>query len=47
SGPDHDYLWLLSRTPTVGDSVKQQFIKMSQEKGFDVSELIFVEQGTQ
>lgn len=45
SGPDHDYLWLLSRTPTVDDSVKQQFIKMSQEKGFDVNELIFVEQG--
>lgn len=46
SGPDHDYLWLLSRTPTVDDSVKQQFIKMSQQKGFDVSELIFVEQNS-
>lgn len=46
SGPDHDYLWLLSRTPTIDDSVKQQFIQMSQQKGFDVSELIFVEQNS-
>lgn len=44
SGPDHDYLWLLSRTPTVDDSVKQKFITMSKEKGFDVNELVFVEQ---
>lgn len=45
SGPDHDYLWLLSRTPTVDDSVKQQFIDMSKQKGFDTDKLIFVEQG--
>ncbi|MFH0258579.1 lipocalin family protein [Vibrio rumoiensis] len=44
SGPDHEYLWLLSRTPTVDDSVKQQFIKISQEKGFDTKQLIFVDQ---
>ncbi|WP_105901801.1 lipocalin family protein [Vibrio gangliei] len=44
SGPDHDYLWLLSRTPTVDESVKQKFIDMSQQKGFDTSKLIFVDQ---
>ncbi len=44
SGPDHDYLWLLSRTPTVDEAVKQKFIDMSQQKGFDTSKLIFVDQ---
>lgn len=44
SGPDHDYLWLLSRTPIVDDSVKQQFITMSKQKGFGIDKLIFVEQ---
>ncbi|GLT13972.1 hypothetical protein GCM10007931_09460 [Vibrio algivorus] len=44
SGPEHDYLWLLSRTPTVDNTVKQKFIKMSQDRGFDTNEVIFVDQ---
>ncbi|OOE83684.1 lipocalin [Salinivibrio sp. PR6] len=43
SGPDHDYLWLLSRTPTVSESVKEQFIAAAKQRGFATEELIFVE----
>ncbi|EEF79342.1 lipocalin family protein [Methylophaga thiooxydans] len=42
SGPDTSYLWLLSRTPDVEQGVIDNFITMSQERGFDTSELIFV-----
>ena len=44
SGPDSDYLWLLSRTPTVAPEVIEKFISMSKERGFDTEKLIFVEQ---
>lgn len=41
SGPDRDYLWLLSRTPTPPDSVIKQFIKRASQLGFDTNALIF------
>lgn len=44
SGPDRSYLWLLSRTPTVDDSVKKRFVKRAAELGFNTDALIFVEQ---
>jgi len=44
SGPNTDYLWLLSRTPTVAPEVMEAFIRMSAERGFDTSQLIFVQQ---
>jgi apolipoprotein D and lipocalin family protein len=44
SGPDSDYLWLLSRTPTVDPEVMEKFVSMSKERGFDTEKLIFVEQ---
>ena len=43
SGPNTDYLWLLSRTPTVSESVKNSFVSMAQTHGFDTDNLIFVE----
>jgi len=43
AGPDHDYLWLLSRTPTVTESVYNDFVKTAKEQGFDVSSLIQVQ----
>jgi apolipoprotein D and lipocalin family protein len=43
SGPDTDYLWLLSRTPSVKPEVMQQFIVMSQARGFDTEKLIYVQ----
>jgi apolipoprotein D and lipocalin family protein len=42
SGPNHDYLWLLARTPTVAPEVRQRFIEMAKARGFDTSQLIFV-----
>ncbi|MFO6425275.1 lipocalin family protein [Motilimonas sp. KMU-193] len=44
AGYNHDYLWLLARTPTVSDAVKQDFIKQAQALGFAVDQLIFVDQ---
>jgi len=42
SGPDTDYLWLLSRTPTVAPDVMERFLQMSKERGFDTERLIYV-----
>lgn len=47
SGPDRSYLWLLSRTPTVSDDIRQRFIRRASELGFDTSALIFVDQQSQ
>lgn len=44
SGPERSYLWLLSRTPTVSDAVRQDFIARAGALGFDTSALIFVDQ---
>ncbi|WGL15399.1 lipocalin family protein [Microbulbifer bruguierae] len=44
SGPNRSYLWLLSRTPAVDESVKKRFLQRADELGFDTGALIFVEQ---
>ncbi len=41
---NREYLWLLSRTPSVEYSIKNDFIRTVTEKGFDTNELIFVKQ---
>ena len=43
AGPNTDYLWLLSRTPTVEPEVMEKFLQMSSERGFDTSQLIYVQ----
>ena len=43
SGPNTSYLWLLARTPQVDNKITEQFVKRSQELGFDTSKLIYVE----
>jgi apolipoprotein D and lipocalin family protein len=43
SGPNAKYLWLLSRTPSVGQEVIDKFIEMSSSHGFDTDSLIFVQ----
>ncbi|MEI5637916.1 MULTISPECIES: lipocalin family protein [unclassified Pseudoalteromonas] len=40
---NRDYLWLLSRTPTVDEAVMDNFIATATEKGFASDELIFME----
>lgn len=44
AGPDLSYLWLLSRTPTLPQSVIDEFIEKSSKLGFDVDKLIMVKQ---
>ena len=42
AGPDHGYLWILSRSPTLPDDVKQQLVQKAQLAGFDTRNLIWV-----
>lgn len=44
SGPNLDYLWLLSRTLTVPQAVIDKFVAMSDARGFETDKLIFVKQ---
>ncbi len=43
-GPDRKYLWLLSRTPQVSDSLRNKFVQESQALGFDTTGLIWTKQ---
>lgn len=45
SGPNTKYLWLLSRTPTISDSLRTRFVAMASARGFDTAALIWVKQG--
>lgn len=45
SGPDTDFLWLLSRTPQLPPAIVEKFRRKSQAVGFDTSNLIYVEHG--
>ncbi|QKJ86264.1 lipocalin family protein [Paramixta manurensis] len=44
SGPNRDYLWLLSRTPAIPDSVKQDYLNTARGLGFRVSQLVWAKQ---
>ncbi len=44
TGYNRDYLWLLSRSPEVDDETVSEFKAIARDKGFDVSELIMVDQ---
>lgn len=43
SGSSTKYLWFLSRTPTVSQELKNQFIEQAKNLGFDMDQLIFVD----
>lgn len=43
-GPNRDYLWILSRTPTISNEVKQQMLNAAIRQGFKVEKLIWVRQ---
>ncbi|WP_145542086.1 lipocalin family protein [Yersinia alsatica] len=45
AGPNRDYLWILSRTPTIDTQTQQQLVAVAQHYGFPVDKLIWVEQG--
>jgi apolipoprotein D and lipocalin family protein len=44
SGPNTDYLWLLARTPSVKADVISRFVEMSEARGFDTKNLVYVQQ---
>ena len=44
SGPNTDYLWLLSRTPEVSPDLYDAFVQQAKLLGFDTAGLIRVEQ---
>ena len=44
SGPNRDYLWILSRQPKIPDNVKQQYLTTAKRLGFAVDKLIWVNQ---
>lgn len=44
TGYDRDYLWFLSRTPEVSDEALQAFRARARAEGFDLDELIVVDQ---
>ena len=39
-----NYLWILSRTPTLPDSVQVDLLERCKRRGYDIEELIFVPQ---
>ena len=41
SGPSRDYLWILSRTPQLPDSVLQPLLAQARQAGFATEALIF------
>lgn len=43
SGSD-EYLWILSRTPQLSDSIKTQILDEAQHRGYDTKQLIWVKQ---
>ncbi len=43
-GPNRDYLWILSRTPTISREIKQQMLDTATRQGFDVSKLLWIDQ---
>lgn len=45
SGPDRGYLWILSRTPTIPESIKQEYLRIARDLGFPVEKLVWVNHG--
>ncbi len=43
-GPSREYLWILSRTPTLDEEALQSLISTAKRFEFDTSQLIFVDQ---
>jgi apolipoprotein D and lipocalin family protein len=44
TGNSKDYLWLLSRTPSVSETTKADFLSQAQKLNFDLTNLVWVEQ---
>jgi len=44
--PKREYLWILSRTPTMTDAAYRSALEIADVNGFDVSRLVRTEQGS-
>ena len=44
SGPNLSYLWILSRTPQLPQTVLDQLVEKARQLGFDTDSLIYVDQ---
>lgn len=44
AGKNHDYLWILSREKSIPESVKQEYLSIAQKAGYDINDLIWVDQ---
>ncbi len=44
AGPNKDYLWILSRTPTMNTQTRDRLVAVAKSYGFPVDELIWVKQ---
>jgi apolipoprotein D and lipocalin family protein len=44
AGPSHDYLWILSRTPSLPEEVIAELLQTARQAGFDLGPLIRVSQ---
>lgn len=44
SGPNTSYLWILSRTPELGEGIVEKLKERAESVGFNTGDLIFVEQ---
>jgi apolipoprotein D and lipocalin family protein len=45
AGPDHDYFWILARTPSLPADVLNKLLQTARQAGFDLNELIRVSHG--
>lgn len=43
AGPNRSYLWILARTPDIGDALRDELVAKAANAGFATDELIFVE----
>lgn len=43
AGKNTDYLWILSRTPDIPDDVRDRYLEIAIQAGYDVSKLVWVE----
>jgi apolipoprotein D and lipocalin family protein len=44
AGENLNYLWILSREKTIPENIKQEYLKIASELGFNTSALVWVEQ---
>lgn len=44
AGPNYRYLWLLSRNKTMPNSLKDNYLKIAHQYGFNIDQLIWVKQ---